>query len=441
MGTISSEFFSFRLSIVGVTSKFALFHSAAASICESGNDRAQPIADYSSHFKALATITLANMKVVSMYSLSRPQARTGSVAVLAAAAASAACALVFDDAVESDDVEDKRYRLSNALPNMAHAPVSLFRYQPALCESSPFTRVDQQAASSNSINVASRGRRLLNYLGIVNLPVPRVLTPIDPKFSYPEMKAGIRQRAKDEAKLRSLQTEAIEARNSGDTQRINAVFAKISSIAYGVGVKPQDREDFLVKYGCTGWTDDIIKQIIELGKDRGVVEVGAGNGQWSKKIQDTYKELCASGDIVANRTKNFDFILPFDDMSELPLSPQVYHRHTAPAREHFAKVQKSSHVDALRNKWETRGRVLLLVYPPPGPMAIESVQAYLDVYPEGNDTLVYVGEGRGGANANDAFFDYICADGSWAVENIMNVEGSPGGKGYEKCFVLRRIKK
>ena len=418
-----------------------MLHSA--SICKSGNDRAQPIADYSSHFKALATITLANMKVVSMYSLSRPQARTGSVAVLAAAAAaaSAACALVFDDAVESDDVEDKRYRLSNALPNMAHAPVLLFRYQPALCESSPFTRVDQQAASSNSINVASRGRRLLNYLRIANLPVPRVLTPTDPIFCYPEMKAGIRQRARDEAKLRSLQTEAIEARNSGDTQRINAVFAKISSIAYGVGVKPQDREDFLVKYGCTGWTDDIINKIIELGKDRGVVEVGAGNGQWSRELGDKYKELCASGGIVpANRTKNFEFVLPFDDMSELPLSPQVYHRHTAPAREHFASVQKSSHVDALRSKWETRGRVLLLVYPPPGPMAIESVKAYIDVY-EGNDTVVYVGEGRGGANANDAFFDYFCSDEGWTVENIMNVEQSPGGKGYEKCFVLRRIKK
>ena len=379
------------------------------------------------------------MKVLSMHSLSRLQARTGSVAVLAAAAASS-CALVFDDAVESDDVEDKRHRFNNALPNMAHTPVLLYRYQPALCESNPPPRADQHA-STTLINVPSRGRRLLNHLGIVNLPVPRILTPTDPIFSYPEMKAGIRQRAGDEAKLRSLQTEAIEARNSGDTQRINAVFEKISSIAYGVGVKPQDREDFLVKYGCTGWTGDIIKHIIDLGKDRGVVEVGAGNGQWSKAIQNKYEELCASGDVVpANRTKNFEFILPFDDMSELPLSPQVYHRLTAPAREYFANVRKSSHVDALRNKWETRGRVLLLVYPPPGPMAIESLQAYLDVYPEGNDTLVYVGEGRGGANANDAFFDYICFDGSWAVEKIMDVEASPGGKGYEKCFVLRRIK-
>ena len=289
--------------------------------------------------------------------------------------------------------------------------------------------------------MASRGRRLLNYLGIVNLPLPRLLTPTDPIFSYPEMKAGIRQRARDEAKLRSLQTEAIGARASGDTQRINAVFEKISSIAYGAGVKPQDREDFLVKYGCTGWTDDILAYLFRLGKDKGFVEVGAGNGQWARAIQDKHKELCASGNIIpANRTKSFEFILPYDDMSELPLSPQVYHRHTAPVLEHFhANVLRVTHVEAIR-KWETRGRVLLLVYPPPGPMAIESVQAYVDVYAEGNDTVVYVGEGRGGANANDEFFDYFCSDGAWVVENVMPVKPSPGGKGYEKCFVLRRVK-
>ena len=380
------------------------------------------------------------MKIFSA-SFSRPAARTGTVTVLAVAASSA-CALVFDDASDDSGTDDKPC-YSSGLPNTNMAgPPALFynKYRPALCESIP--KVDQQATAA-SVQVAPRGRRLLNYLGIVNLPVPRLLTPTDPIFNYPEMKAGIRQRVRDETKLRSLQTEAIEARNSGDTTRINAVFEKISDIAYGVGVKPQVREDFLVKYGCTGWTGNIINHLLQLGANRGFVEVGAGNGQWAREIQDKYKELCASGDIIpANRTKHFEFILPFDDMSELPLSPQVYHRHTAPVREHFhPNVQKSSHVEALRSKWEIRGRVLLLVYPPPGPMAIESVKAYVDIYPEGNDTVVYVGEGRGGANANDSFFSYFCSDGSWAIEKILDVEPSPGGKGYEKCFILRRIKK
>uniref|UniRef100_A0A7S0AKQ2 Uncharacterized protein n=1 Tax=Minutocellus polymorphus TaxID=265543 RepID=A0A7S0AKQ2_9STRA len=389
------------------------------------------------------------MKVFSMSSMpSLPSSapRSGSAALFAAAASASAYGLVCNvsaDAVDSDERGAKQCHF-DGVRNMAVVPVLVYRYQPALCEA----KVGQQVSSaprptSSPPSVASRGRRFLNYLGIANLPVPRLLTPSDPIFSYPEMKAGIRQRARDEAKLRSLQTEAIQARTSGDTQRINAVFEKISSIAYGVGVKPQDREDFLVKYGCTGWTDDMITHLLRLGKDRGFVEVGAGNGQWAREIQDKYKEQCASGDIIlANRTKNFEFILPYDDMSELPLSPQVYHRHTAPVREHFhGNVQKSSHAEAIRSKWETRGRVLLLVYPPPGPMAIESVQAYTDVYPEGNDTVVYVGEGRGGANANDEFFDFFCSDGAWVVENVMDANPSPGGKGYEKCFVLRRVKK
>ena len=382
--------------------------------------------------------------------------RSGSVVAVAAAAASA-CALAsnfaHDSAISSEPdgsgATKQCHSYFTGLWNMPVAPVSVYKYRPALCESSSTTKVDQPRqvlsappSTSFSPSVASRGRRFLNRLGIVDLPLPRLLTPTDPIFTYPEMKAGIRQRARDEAKLRSLQTEAIAARASGDTQRINAVFEKISSIAYGVGVKPQDREDFLVKYGCTGWTDDIMAYLIRLGKDSGFVEVGAGNGQWARAIQDKYKELCASGNIIpANRTKSFEFVLPYDDMSELPLSPQVYHRHTAPVREHFhANIQKSSNVEAIR-KWETRGRVLLLVYPPPGPMAIESVQAYVDVYAEGNDTVVYVGEGRGGANANDEFFDYFCSDGAWVVENVMAVKPSPGGKGYEKLFVLRRVKK
>lgn len=405
--------------------------------------------------KAREQRSSAEMRAFSIPTTPTSAHQSGSVVVVAAAAASA-CALAskFADDYSADEPDESGttkqcHSYSNCL-YMPVAPVLVYKYQPALCESNSIPKVDRsrQASSSappstsSSPSVASRGRRLLNYLGIVNLPVPRLLTPTDPIFSYPEMKTGIRQRARDEAKLRSLQTEAIGARASGDTQRINAVFEKISSIAYGAGVKPQDREDFLVKYGCTGWTDDILSYLIPLGKDRGFAEMGAGNGQWARAIQDKHKELCASGNIIpANRTKSFEFILPYDDMSELPLSPQVYHRHTAPVLEHFHKnVQKSSHVEAIR-KWETRGRVLLLVYPPPGPMAIESVQAYVDVYAEGNDTVVYVGEGRGGANANDEFFDYFCLDGAWVIENVMAVKPSPGGKGHEKCFVLRRVKK
>ena len=86
-------------------------------------------------------------------------------------------------------------------------------------------------------------------------------------------------------------------------------------------------------------------------------------------------------------------------------------------------------------------------------MALETVEAYVNSSPayrgsQQNETVVYVGEGRGGANANDAFFDYLLGcnneeDGNkegsgWILEKVMNVQKSPGGKGYEKMFIFKR---
>jgi hypothetical protein len=71
-------------------------------------------------------------------------------------------------------------------------------------------------------------------------------------------------------------------------------------------------------------------------------------------------------------------------------------------------------------------------------MAVETVKAYVDLGPE-NDTVVYVGEGRGGANANDALFDYL-ESGDWAVMQVLPVKSPPGGKGYAKLYILKRLK-
>jgi hypothetical protein len=71
-------------------------------------------------------------------------------------------------------------------------------------------------------------------------------------------------------------------------------------------------------------------------------------------------------------------------------------------------------------------------------MAIDAVKAYAELGPE-NDTVVYVGEGRGGANANDALFDYF-ESSNWAILQVLPVKPQPGGKGYEKLYVLRKIK-
>lgn len=77
----------------------------------------------------------------------------------------------------------------------------------------------------------------------------------------------------------------------------------------------------------------------------------------------------------------------------------------------------------------------MIIYPPPGNMPVDAVKQYASAAPQ-NDLLIYVGEGRGGANADEALFDYL-ENGDWALMNVMDVNPL-GSKGYEKMYILRR---
>jgi len=202
-----------------------------------------------------------------------------------------------------------------------------------------------------------------------------------------------------------------------------------------------------MQHGCTGFTDEILKYLVQTFGHRGIVEVGSGNGQWARALSDYYHGVTQN-----QPNKSWDFIVAYDNMEQLPLSPKVYHKNTLPANKYFFDgVKRASHIDSVKG---SRGRVLMLVYPPPGPMALETVVAYLDASlgyggSYKNDTVVYVGEGRGGANADEAFFDYFLGcdktkedkkEGrcQWVLEKVMDVQTCPGDKGYEKMFVFRR---
>eukprot|EP00050_Salpingoeca_kvevrii_P017483 m.65594 g.65594 ORF g.65594 m.65594 type:complete len:70 (+) comp7578_c0_seq7:883-1092(+) len=52
------------------------------------------------------------------------------------------------------------------------------------------------------------------------------------------------------------------------------------------------------------------------------------------------------------------------------------------------------------------------------------------------DTLIYVGEGRGGVNANDAFFDEL--ERSWICTKVVKLDPFP--QCFERLFVLQRRK-
>ena len=192
---------------------------------------------------------------------------------------------------------------------------------------------------------------------------------------------------------------------------------------------------WLQRHGCTGWTDEVLDAIIDIGRDRGVVEIGAGNGQWARALMERYQ--MGNETRINQRRKKFDFVLAYDDQSELPLDQRVFNKKTKIHNEFFYnKVKKcDSNFSHALCQWQCRGRVLLLVYPPPGSMALDAILQYIGTSPM-NDTVVYVGEGRGGANANDALFDQF-ESGEWVLLRVVQVK-TFGSKGYEQLYILQR---
>lgn len=144
----------------------------------------------------------------------------------------------------------------------------------------------------------------------------------------------------------------------------------------------------------------------------------------------------------ASKRNSSEFVLAFDDYSALPLDPKIYHKRTKPAHDYFYNnVRKSVQIsDALR-PWGSRGRVLLLVFPPPGDMALEAVKEYTRISEEYNDTIVYVGEGKGGVNANEGFFDFFLSNEDWILVGVWDLPRISPEKGFEKCFCFRRNRK
>lgn len=289
-------------------------------------------------------------------------------------------------------------------------------------------------------SAASWTRRSLSALGLVSLPIPRVLTKNDPALRLSRRR--VRQRQQDDEALRTLQQKMVPLLQQGDKVAAGAMLKRSFEIIYGANLKPQDRQDFLQRYGCTGWTEEIVSTLLNLAAQRGIVEIGAGHGQWSRVLTDRYKQQLQQqqqkSPTLPKSSKHFDFVLAYDDMSELPLDARIYNDRTQPYHDYFySQVRKSHSVESVLQQWECRSRVLLLVFPPPGDMAFQAASTYVEVSPALNDTIVYVGEGRGGANADDAFFDLV-GSGDWVLVKVMPVQ-SFGDKGFEKLYVLKRV--
>lgn len=218
-----------------------------------------------------------------------------------------------------------------------------------------------------------------------------------------------------------------------------ALRSSIDGILYPAAPFPGARHSYLSSFGCAAWTESGL-QAVKFWAPRGVVELGAGAGQWA----------------AALRVRGVD-VLAYDDMSSLP-DPARDRAKFAPASSNAATASTSSWWSGktsptrepppfpTANPQVERGneevllrsgvyrRALLLVYPPPGPMAASCLEKY------SGDTVIFVGEGRGGVNADEAFFDALDEGNSkrWCLVHTEALLPFPGG--CERMYVFQQRK-
>jgi len=154
------------------------------------------------------------------------------------------------------------------------------------------------------------------------------------------------------------------------------------------------RERYLEKYGCCAWTNEAMKEISTHGK---LIEIGAGGGQWQNELA---------------RNWNVD-IVAFDNGEQIPI----------PGKQ--VGVVRKGDEQVIKHYPE---RTLMLIYPPPGEMALNCLKEYK------RDILIYVGEGKGGCNGNEKFFQELCKH--WIIEKEISLDNFP--ECFEKLYILRR---
>jgi hypothetical protein len=135
------------------------------------------------------------------------------------------------------------------------------------------------------------------------------------------------------------------------------------------------RTDFVIEYAWAIPSDEALAALAQHGP---IVEVGAGGGYWAMLLRDR------GVDVVAYDRRPDQQAAPYEErLIPRRLWTEVSIGDTAAAGEH-------------------PDRALFLCWPPYAtPMARDALEAYLAA---GGRTLVYVGEGEGGCNADDAFF-------------------------------------
>jgi len=219
----------------------------------------------------------------------------------------------------------------------------------------------------------------------------------------PSEREALRARAEREARLQQyVQTEALQlyarhCKGAERSQRCAETRRAIEDAAHALahpGTTAGAMRHYHARHGCTRCTPEAVAACAEFPR---IVEIGAGRGHWARALRDAGVAVEA-----------------YDDGSALP-------GRGAPV----FPVARGDGLAAVRGSPDA---ALLLVFPPPTPMALDALDAFA------GRVVLYAGEPRGGANGTDAFFDALGA--RYYVAATVALDPFPGG--VEKLFVLRR---
>jgi len=214
--------------------------------------------------------------------------------------------------------------------------------------------------------------------------------------------------------VRSQVQRAAAVQDSGLIDQLKEeISAKQEAILFDA--LPGERRRYLLQYGCAAWTQQALSAIAAFSP---IIEIGAGAGHWYRALSNTPAGGREAGGEASSGEAACVDVVAYDDGSEVPQAISGLALDFGVRR---------GGVDQLRLP-EHAGRTLLLVYPPPGPMAQQCLNSY------SGDHLLYVGEGRGGYNADAAFFNSL--EARWRVKKVIPLR--PFNGGYEKLYVLKR---
>lgn len=210
-----------------------------------------------------------------------------------------------------------------------------------------------------------------------------------------QLATRVRQQAEQ---LRPLAAVAPQQFHAGMRRLRDWTAAESARISFGGGVDAATRRKYAERYGCAAWTEAALRRVAALKVK--LIEVGAGAGHWQRALEEV------GVDVIAFDNHSTDAPLPHD--------------------RRVGRVEFGD--EATLDRYPDRALFLCFPPGPPSSMALDCLKRFK------GDIVVYVGEGRGGVNASDDFFDALLRD--WTVVDVVELAPLPHNE--ERLFVLER---